>query len=242
MTRDSVKTTDPLFAGMVSQTGGLQSWARGLAISFEIAWSRLRRGWWDITEAFPYPTDMLDAAMRLASAMPGLFISLPFEGQKQILLDEIRQRKLGQRLIRVDDAVSAFFDTQVETLKTATFTSEGGIVEWFMAAFARFAFRWFKNVTFILKVIKVQNEAEFVQLVIQSWKSKLNLMRTVIVILAIAAVVISYGIALSMFSFALNFGIFAENILPQDSKRVRKRRGRMQFRVNARTGYDFARP
>lgn len=196
----------------------------------------IQKGWKAFWSKFPDPFGMLDEFLRVATSLVGAVLTSGLQTQLLLIQAQIQSRGLHNKLIRVDDAVSGFFGTYIEFVKQVTFTSESGLFEWLLQKFAMWLYRTVKQVRLISGLIQSRTAEQFADVVIQSWKQKLSLLRVVGLVVAIVSVVGIVGFALTSWIFSWNFGVFKSFILPQDSARV-WRRG-FQHRVNKRTGPD----
>lgn len=192
----------------------------------------------DVWKAFPHPFKMLDLVVAFVTGIPGILIAFHFLRAKRNIIEILQLRKLDNKLIRVDDAVDGFINSQIMTLKQVTFTSENGLFEYLLQRFGTWLWRLKKKIWLFSKLIKAKSEAELIAVLINSYKGKFKFFKLFYACMGVAAFVIGLSITICLMSFSLNFGEFYAYILAQDSKRVRGLRKNTQYRVNEKKGPD----
>lgn len=191
-----------------------------------------------VLKAFPNVFAMIEEVVTWATGLVGLALTAPFLAIKEQFLRILRQQKLDRRLIRLDDAVDGFFNAQILSIKQITFTSETGLIYWILGRFGRSVYRFIKRWRLISGLIKSKSEAEFINVLISTWKRRAKLIGVVGLVFGFIAWLFAVALSVCFLSFAVNFGEIYAYLLPQDSKRVRGPRKQTQYRVNIKRGPD----
>lgn len=217
----------------------LEAVLRGVAAQGEILFdeiSSLPEALWD---AFPNPVAMATAILDAGSGLAGRVMAIPFSGLGEILQRYARVAKLGNKLIRGDDAIRWMFEGFTAFAQTITLTRNFGILVWLAQTAAVWLYRTFKTWTFLWQVAGVANEVELANLFIQKFARRIGTLRIAGLILGAFLVLAFAGAQLLMIGIAVTLvdGSAAKLFLSQNSSRS-VFRGAFSKRVNARRGPD----
>lgn len=200
---------------------------------------RLEDGLTDLWKAFPHPFKMLDVVIGFATGLPGVILTIPIETLKAEYLAVLRVGKVHNRLMTVEDAASALFDSHSEFIKTVTFTNDSTFLQWLGESVGRWAWSFVKRFKTLLKILGAKSEEELIQIIVKKVLTRLRFLRFLAVLYAFILVVEIYGFFFMLVGFTLTMssGRFERGILPQDSKRIRTNK-RRRVRENKRKGSD----
>lgn len=214
--------------------------SEGVQESLDAFVERTAEFWYQLGKAFPWPLAMLDAVLRYTSAVVGIIVVLPIAAFQRAFREHLQRGKVGQRLIRVDDAFDLMFESFKWTANTVTFTGESGLQAAIANMFGRALWRLRGRIKLLRLVISATSEADLIHKIVLSYERKAIFYRTVAIVFAV--IFITFAFAVWWFIVGLAGYLFFspdpfKDVLPQDSKR-RYRSGRMQHRVNKRRGPD----
>lgn len=193
----------------------------------------------EVAKAFPNVWRMLDAFTRFATSLIGRALTVPFRGLEEALQAQLRRWKVHNRLLRLDEATKLYFRSWEELVQAITFTDETGLLGLLVGSVARRFYRFFKQSKLLFILVKAWREEQFVAAVITAFESKLWRLWYLLIV----GLIFILGAGLGAMLFFIGVGIqvlngsFAKAILPQDSKRVWRKKGAV-VRSNARTGPD----
>lgn len=219
---------------------GLKFWFKVITASVEPTLQNLveftekkfRAFWY----AFPNPVKMLDVAVSFMTGWVGILLQFPFNGVEVLFLGYLKEYKLGSKVMTVENAIKGFFACQRELFSVVTNTNENGLVIWLLQWLGRTIWAKFKSFKFLLALLNVKTEEEFVLLIINKWKKRALFLRAFYTVIYVLVTVVWAAFLVSALGLLINFSVFWGFTFPQDSKRV-WRRG-FQHRVNERTGPD----
>lgn len=193
----------------------------------------------ELFRLFPNALAMADAIVRVSTSIFGRVLAVPFRGYAEIYANSVEEL-YGSRLMKPADAIRLCFRAPTEVLQAVTFTDESGLLSVILAGFARSTWRLLKRIKLLTLLLRVKSEEDFVRLVVGQLKSKASLVRWVVIFVGFVAV--SCLICLQTLTWGLTIlllkpHIIEEYLLPQNSKRVWSRKGRV-VRQNRRRGPD----
>lgn len=193
----------------------------------------------DVARAFPNPWKMADVAAKWATSVIGRALAVPTSGMAEAFIDRLKEDKLHNRVIRVDDAVRLVARAWEEGVQSVTLTDETGIIGVIVGAVAGWFYRTVKKIKLLAVLIKSKDEVEFVFQVLE-WLRKrtfVNLWVAAVALVLVVSFYVSGIITMTLLCLVIIKGDHMNYILPQDSKRVWRKRGGVA-RVNARRGPD----
>lgn len=194
-----------------------------------------------VIRAFPNPVAMADVVTQWMTRTVGVALAAPLRGYGELFAQAI-DKAYGSRLMKPADAMRMIFRIPEESLQAVTFTDESSLLEYLIQAFAMWAYRLFKKIKLLRGLIHGYNEGQFIQACIKAFQGKLKHWRFLFFI-AIIVGILAFEIILSAYVFTFGIGWlvwkgdFEKFLLPQDSKRVWSRKGRV-VRRNTRVGPD----
>lgn len=191
--------------------------------------------------AFPNVWEMADIFTRFATGLPGRILSIPFAGFGNLFASVVRTY-YGSRLMRPEDAARLIFKIPEIMVQSVTMTGENSLFEYLVQGFATWIYRTFKQWKMIYQLYSGYSEGQFVEGVVRVITGKLRHFRFLLVLAVIVFILCAECLlAAYVFSFGLGWvlwtGDFEKFLLPQDSKRIWKRGGRVA-RQNVRAGPD----
>lgn len=212
---------------------GLEAELAGL---FSDTWKAIK----EFISAFPNVLKMADVVARWATSLLGRALAAPIRGVAEMMIARLKDGRLHNRVLRLDDAVRMVSRGFEEALQFVTMTDETGLLGLICGILARRVFRFVKRVKLIAGLIAAKTEEEFVAIVIQSLKTRAYLFVWLALIVAAVGVVIVASVWVCFTCWCLVFikSLESEYLLPQDSKRVWRKRGGLS-RSNARRGPDL---
>ena len=207
-------------------------WKSDTALALEELWA-----------SFPHPWKMADVLLRWSTSLAGRLITAPYAGLGEVLIARLSHFGFTNRVMRVDDAIRLMLAGPLSVFRLATFTDQTGILGVFGVWIGRTLYRGFKRSRLLFKLLQILignlTEAEFLAKLVSGLKTRALLFFWVAVILYILCVLATAGVIFSLLFVPVGFwtGAAQKLILPQDSKRVWRKRGGMG-RVNVRRGPD----
>jgi len=192
-----------------------------------------------LIRSFPNLVKMADDVARFATSLIGRALAVPITGVGEALIDRLRDGKLHNRVIRVDEAIRMFARGPEEVVQAITFTDETGLVGLMASAIGRFVYRFVKRFRLIAGLIAAKTEEEFIAIVLQSLLRRVWLISWAAIIVAAVVIItyLSWVWIMTSFCFVFIKQLEDRYILPQDSKRS-WRKGGAVTRRNARRGPD----
>lgn len=211
-------TLDFLF-GLVN--GTLRALIRHLEEGLEALWN-----------AFPNPVKMLDVAFNFITGIPGILVSAPFIAVETAFIRKLRQAKLHNRLMTLENAVHMAFDAHAEFVRNITFTDSSGIVGWLAGWIGRFLWTFGKRVKLILSLLGARTEAEVISVVLRALKSRLALIRVIAAVLAVILLIEWLGFLFWFIGLMLLFieGSATKLLLFGNRPRLRRNKPGVQYR------------
>lgn len=198
-----------------------------------------------VWNAFPNVYRMLDEIVRYCTGLLGFIVTIPISGVETYFLDVLKETGYGRKLIRVDDATKEMFNIWKWLFTQGTLTSENSIVVVLAGFVTRFLYRFTKSVYLLRNILAAKTEEELVQVVVNSLRHRVFLLR----IAAIVFGIILAGLSIGFYVFVVGWALFWlsgeawKTVLPQDSKIIKVKFPRSKVirkRLNLRTGPDTA--
>jgi len=212
---------------------------RGVESELETLWTDTKTAVVKLVLAFPNVKEMADIITRWATSLLGRLITAPITGLEATIVMYLTRASLHNRLIRVDDAVRLMFEGPRSFIRFITLTEEAGIISYLAQRFGIWLYHTVKSVKLLSRLIRAASAEEFAATLVSSWLSKGVKFIWVAVFVAIfvaLAAECAWLLAL-LFGFGFLSGKAQLLILPQDSKRVWRKRGGVARR-NTRKGKD----
>lgn len=192
----------------------------------------------ETAKAIPNIVLMTDILLRYFTSITGRILAIPFRGYG-VLYQEAILAYYGSRLMRADEAMKLFWRIPEEMVQAVTATDETGLIEYALQALSLWLWRKFKLVRSLMKLMRVTTPEQFVEWIWAKWKGRARLIFYILLFVLIMlcwvaafSAVLPWGLSLVIWK-----GDFEDYLLPQDSKRVWKKKGH-QARENARRGPD----
>lgn len=154
-----------------------------------------------VWDAAPNPLAMWDAVMNFFTGLPGLVVSAPFNGMKEFVLDQLRKGKMLKRVMTLEQAINLAFDAASEFARNVTFMDSSGIVGWLAGWIGRFLWTLTKRIKLLRSLFRAKSEAEAIQVVLDSLKRRVGLLR--IVAMVIGAILIIHTIGFMFWTIGL---------------------------------------
>lgn len=211
---------------------GLEAELAGL---FADTWTAVKA----FLRAFPNLLAMADVVARWATSLLGRAVAAPIRGVAELLVARLTDRRLHNRVLRLDDAARMVSRGFEEAIQFVTMTDETGLLGLVSGMLARRIFRLVKRFKLVAGLIAAKTEEEFVALILQSLKTRAYLFVWLALIIAVVGVVIVASVWICYTCWCVVFikSLESEYLLPQDSRRVWRKKGGLS-RSNARRGPD----
>jgi len=191
----------------------------------------------DVLSRFPNVFGMVDAVVKFSSSTFGITMAIPIQGLRITTLAYVDELGLTNRVFTVASGVNMAFDSVIKLIRIATFTDESSLTGAVATAAGSAVYRFIKRIKFLRAILGARSEAQFIQIVVESFQRKLNILKVVsfvsiviIVPAALCAFVLSYSIPIYL---AESDAVSRVGVFSQNSKRVWKSKSG-QFRVNKR--------
>lgn len=214
-----------------------------LALLLELLWSaigaileRLGQFFEELVAAFPNPIGMANAITGWMTSTVGIILGTQASQLIRLAREQVK-KDFGTRLIKPEMCFRFFEFAWSDVIRTATNTTDAGLLEWATQTIVVWAWRTFKRWKKIWSFFKISNELELLAFVKKHFTSKFARIQAFF----IAAL---YGLLILTFQnmFAAIFLIYAEDFgkfcLPQDSKRKTSHPKSVTRRQNRRAGPD----
>jgi len=195
----------------------------------------------NLRAGFPNPVRMFDAFLRFGTTLGGIATALPSQTQLEFWVDFLRKAGIANKVMTAEQAVRAMFGSVTAYSQAVTQTGENGLAEWIAQRLGMFIYHFVKKWKFIYKLIGAKSEAEIVRLIVGKltggarrlfWLYVISFALFLVQFMALEVLFLGFGLSLLT-------GSFQKRLLSQDSKRVyARKKGKLQFRVNERTGPD----
>lgn len=191
--------------------------------------------------AFPNIFRVVDLWVQYFTGLVGRVLTIPLSGSERQAAELIKSSRWRTRATSAEGAIRIAFEAPKKFITFITLTDDNGLLTVIAGWLARWIYRAFKRVNFILKLIGAAqiSEAEIAKVILEKWLKKATFYKTTAIIiggfyvLAYAATRISaMGIA-----FAVLDGTAEKWFWSQDSKRFWSRKSG-SFRRNKRAGPD----
>lgn len=190
--------------------------------------------------AFPlHPLDMADAVIGFFTSIPGIVLTSPIDSAAQEFKNAAARHGVLNKLVTMEKAIDFAFLGPKEFVQIVTLSNKSTALQSVLGWFAKWLYRTIKNIKFIRALIRSRTEAEFIEVIINSYLKKFRLIRAVGFVLGVLALAVYASMVVITFGLAMSSPVWLRYPLPQDSKRVRVRIGRVQKRVNRRKGPDL---
>lgn len=194
---------------------------RGLELALNDAWRELAEGARRTIDAFPNPIKMLNEALWGITGFSSRLLTAGARYNQQIVMDALKASGLGARLIRLDRAAEGVFEAHNYTFGELTFTGRNDLLGWIVGALARASWALFKDFSFLLKLLKVKDVEEFVDLVVRSFQRRVGLYRLIGTFVAIVWAVFDVAATVVTVSVLFGWPEIQKRLLPQDAPRFR---------------------
>lgn len=197
------------------------------------------KAWGEFWNAIPNPFRMLDALLRFFSSFIGRAVAIPASGIAETVITRLQTVKMHNRVIRVDDSLRMFAKGTEEFLQAITTTDESGLVETLLTAVSVRLWRLWKDIKLVRMIVGAEDEIDFVEKVIASYRKKAVLYGIVGLVVGVLGFILIFSLYVSMACWCFVFikGEEGKFILPQDSKKTWRKKGGMS-RSNRRKGPD----
>ena len=217
----------------------------GFEENLEVLLERTDRFVEEFADAFPFsPIGMLDALVGYITSLAGLATSLPFRGLQRITREDILPLlSYRHSVTTLERALALPFEEHAAFLQAITFTSENSLAVFLIQAFSRWLYRLIRRIPFLLRLLRIQSELQFIDLVVDTAVKRIYkvaaFVRFVGMMLGFLGVLSWVGAQLNYLGmiFMILEGTLSDFILPQDSQRVGGTR-KGQHRLNLRKGPD----
>lgn len=197
-----------------------------------------RVGQWlsDLWDAFPNPLRMADVSVEFFTGVVGLVLGVvttPLWRNMRRNATKVCRGKLA----RPEEVLRWMEEALIDAVQQISMTSEQGLTAWLVQRISVWLWHLFKRFKKILAIIRIRELADVVKIVKSAFKYRI----TVLSVIGMMAVVILLIATALNISAAVGF-FYVEKLpaycLSQDSRRVRRTRRNVQFRVNERAGPD----
>lgn len=191
----------------------------------------------DLVNSFPDPIEMGNAITIFATSIPAIIIEAPVRRHWRNARANVREAAKN-RLMRPEDAIEFVEDVLVDTGSILLGISPQTLVEWLLTRAAVWAWHVFKEVKFLMALLRVKNQTDMIKLVKRLFLSRLKFLRVKLIMVLFS--VVFYFVA-RIAGLVLAYRYFAVNdyVLSQDSKRRWTFPSRpQQKRFNLKRGAD----
>jgi len=182
----------------------------------------------DVIRAFPNPWNMFNAFIELTTGILGELIVAPIRIVKLELIAAVKQKGQHNKLMTVEKAIDAVFESLVEMFQVGTLTQPNSGMQWLVATVGRFIYRAVKKTILLRVLLAAQTEKQFVaQLLLHYAKGARLLLWLVIIIVWFVMLPIYIAVLYVSFAISWNWWVWVDRMLFQDSKKVYVRHGRI---------------